>query len=303
MNLKLLLAYDGTDFHGWQTQPDRRTVQGVLEEAIHDLTGDQPRLMCAGRTDAGVHALGQVASLETRSRIPAEKWRPALQVRLPNDLVVREVTEVPARFHATYSAKSKRYRYLIHNSRVDDVMLRRHCWRVQWPLDVDAMQEAANRLLGTHDFRSFETNWPNKATSVRTVMDLKVVRTEPGPFFQGRSMLSRETGDERREPAENAGHPPSAMGLQPAHNQEPRTKNFFAPQPEFIAIEIEADGFLYNMVRTITGTLVNVGRGTWTPDDVERILKAQNRMQAGDTCPACGLYLVEVHYPDNEDEL
>jgi tRNA pseudouridine(38-40) synthase len=336
VNLKLLLAYDGTDFAGWQTQPNQRTVQGVLEAAIHDLTGDQPMLLCAGRTDAGVHALGQVASVETRSRIPPEKWRPALQVRLPRDLVVREVTEVPARFHATYSAKSKRYRYLIHNSRVDDVMLRRHCWRVPWPLDVDAMQEAANRLLGTHDFRSFETNWPNKATSVRTVMDLQVVRTEPGSFFQGRSMLRerREARDERREPeagprasdeewtvsrsetaatltpspspggrgepAVGSGHPPSAISHPPTKNQEPRTKD---SQSEFIVIEIEADGFLYNMVRTITGTLVNVGRGTWTPDDVEQILKAQNRMRAGDTCPAEGLYLVEVHYPENEDEL
>mgnify|MGYP003349334899 CR=1 FL=1 len=97
MNLKLLLAYDGTDFNGWQVQPDRRTVQGVLEEAIRDLTGEQPRLLCAGRTDAGVHALGQVASLETRSRIPPEKWRPALQVRLPRDLVIREVVEVGER--------------------------------------------------------------------------------------------------------------------------------------------------------------------------------------------------------------
>ena len=307
MNLKLLLAYDGTDFAGWQTQPNQRTVQGVLEAAIHDLTGDQPMLLCAGRTDAGVHALGQVASVETRSRIPPEKWRPALQVRLPRDLVVREVTEVPARFHATYSAKSKRYRYLIHNSRVDDVMLRRHCWRVPWPLDVDAMQEAANRLLGTHDFRSFETNWPNKATSVRTVMDLQVVRTDPGPFFQGRSMLvgPRVEGlgpRARGELAVDSGHPPSAISHPPTKNSssQPSTLN---PQPEFIVIEIEADGFLYNMVRTLTGTLVNVGRGTWTPDDVEQILKAQNRMRAGDTCPAEGLYLVEVHYPENEDEL
>lgn len=289
MNLKLLLAYEGTDFDGWQVQPGRRTVQGVLEEAIRDLTGEQPRLMCAGRTDAGVHALGQVANLETRSPIPPEKWRPALQVRLPRDLVVREVTEVPDRFHATYSAKSKRYRYLIHNSRVDDVMLRRHCWRVPWPLDAEAMQLAANRLLGTHDFRSFETNWPNKATSVRTVMDLQVVRTDPGPFFQGRSML-------KGKKESFAPHPSS-------HNSQLSTLNSQPLQPEFIVLEIEADGFLYNMVRTITGTLVNVGRGTWTPDDVEQILKGQNRTLAGDTSPAWGLYLVEVHYPENEDEL
>jgi len=268
-NLRLLLAYDGTDFTGWQIQENRRTVQGVLEAAIQDLTGLAPRLLCAGRTDSGVHALGQVASLETRSTIPADKWRSALRVRLPEDLIVREVTEVPPRFHATYSPISKRYRYLIHNSLVEDMFLRRYSWKVRPPLDVEAMQLAASRLLGTHDFRSFESNWPNnKTTSVRTVHDLQVFRTSHGPMMQGFSCHTEESG----------------------------------PQ-DFIAIEIEADGFLYNMVRIIAGTLVDVGKGTRTPEDVERILIAQNRQLAGDTSPAHGLFLVQVYYPKNDDEL
>ncbi|RLS57699.1 MAG: tRNA pseudouridine(38-40) synthase TruA [Planctomycetota bacterium] len=268
MNLRLTLAYDGTDFHGWQAQPHYRTVEATLAEAIRDMTGESPRLLSAGRTDAGVHALGQVASLETRSRIPAEKWRPALQMRLPEDLIVREVVEVPAIFHATYSAIGKRYRYLIHNSRTEELLLRRYSWRVPQPLDTDAMQLAADRLLGKHDFRSFETNYPNKATSVRTVRELRVFRTGPGSLLQGLAY----------------------------HDPADRPTNM-------VAIEIEADGFLYNMVRTITGTLVNVGRGTWTPDDMERILTGQSRHLAGDTCPAKGLFLVRVDYPEREEDL
>lgn len=267
-NLRLLLAYDGTDFTGWQTQEGRRTVQGVLEEAIRDLTGESPRLLCAGRTDSGVHAHGQVASFETKSKIPPDRWRNALQFRLPDDIIVREVTAVPPRFHATYSPLTKRYRYLIHNSLVEDLLLRRFSWRVRWPLDVEVMQAGANRLLGTYDFRSFESNWPNKATSTRTIYELQVYRTSPGEALQG--MASFCADDD--------------------------------PQG-FIAIEIEANGFLYNMVRIIVGTLVNVGRGYWTPDDVERILLAQDRQLAGDTSPAHGLFLVHVNYPENEDEL
>ncbi len=268
-NLRLLLAYDGTDFTGWQIQASRRTVQGVLEEAIRDLTGETPRVLCAGRTDSGVHAHGQVANFETKCQIPIDRWRNALQFRLPDDVIVREVTEVPPRFHATYSPLSKRYRYLIHNSLVEDLILRRFSWRVRWNLDVEAMQAGADRLLGHHDFRSFESNWPNnKITSTRNVYELKVFRTSPGAVLQGMACCYPE-----------------------------------ADPQGFIAIEIEADGFLYNMVRIIAGTLVNVGRGYWTPDDVERILMAQDRQLAGDTSPAQGLFLVHVKYPENEDEL
>ena len=268
-NLRFLIAYDGTDFTGWQIQAGRRTVQGVLEAAIADLTGTAPRLLCAGRTDSGVHALGQVASLETRSTIPVANWRAALQVRLPDDLIIREVTAVHPRFHATYSPISKRYRYLIHNSLVEDMFLRRYSWRVRPPLDLEAMQAAAQRLLGTHDFRSFESNWPNnKMTSVRTIHDLQIFRTGHSPMLQGMS----------------------------CHTDEPGPQNF-------IAMEIEADGFLYNMVRIIAGTLIEVGKGSRTPDDIERILQAQDRQLAGDTSPAHGLFLVQVYYPEDESLL
>lgn len=267
-NLRLLLAYDGTDFAGWQTQVGYRTIQAVLEEAIGTLTGETPRVLCAGRTDAGVHALGQVASFQTRSTIPVEKWRPALTVHLPQDLIIREVTEVPRRFHATYSPISKRYRYLINNSYVEDIVLRRFSWRVRPILDVNLMQEAAEKLIGTHDFRSFESNWPNNKTSIRTIHDIQVYRTSHGPMLQNFSCHEKDDG--------------------------PR---------DFVAVEVEADGFLYNMVRIITGTLVDVGKGVRTPEDVERILKGMNRRLAGDTSPAHGLFLVKVYYPEDEENL
>ncbi|MCL4144128.1 UNVERIFIED_CONTAM: hypothetical protein GTU68_036951, partial [Idotea baltica] len=172
------------------------------------------------------------------------RWRAALLSKLPRDIVVLESSQVADEFHATFSTTTKRYRYVIYNSITEHPFFNKYVWRIQQPLDVDLMQEAANNLIGTHDFRSFETNWPNKATSVRTVTDLTIKRSD-----------------------------------------------------DFIVLEIEADGFLYNMVRTITGTLINIGRETWPVSNVERILKTQDRKIAGATAPACGLYMAKVNYP------
>ena len=263
--LRLTIAYDGTDFAGWQVQPNQRTVQEELERGIERLTGEPIRLMCAGRTDSGVHALGQVVSFSTTSTIPAEKWRPALQTKIPPDIVVLHAEEVTEDFHATYAARSKRYRYLILNSRVDNPFLRRFSWRLGYPLDVEAMNASVQCLKGTHDFRSFETNWPNKATSVRTVYDVAVRRIEQRNLFDPVPLLA---GPRLEIPAESP----------------------------LVCLEIEANGFLYNMVRCIVGTAVNVGRGTWTVDAVQRALTSQSRIEAGDTAPAEGLFLVHVNY-------
>ena len=262
-NIRLTLAYDGGGYAGWQVQPAARTVQGELESAIEQLVGVRPRVLSAGRTDAGVHALGQVASFLTDSTIPGEKWRPALQGRLPPDIVVLDSADAPADFHATYSATSKRYRYVIFQSPVDDPFLRRYAWRLSGPLDVDAMAAAARSLVGTHDFRCFETEWPNKATSVRTVLDTQVRR------------FDHWSGWNSAPPAA----PLSALDQLP-----------------FIAFEIEADGFLYNMVRAIVGTLVNIGRGKWDAGMMAQIIAAGARPRAGETAPPQGLYLVRVSY-------
>lgn len=260
--LSLTLAYDGSQFVGWQVQPSGRSVQAVVEKALRRLTGETIRIRAAGRTDSGVHALGQVISFSTASSIPTARFPQALQTHLPEDITVRSARDVPESFHATYSAVGKQYRYVIYNGRRMLPFLRHYAFPYRGPLDVAAMHDAAQAFLGTHDFRSFETQWPNKATSVRTVTACSVRRTggwrvwAPGP-------LEVSTPD----------HP-----------------------QDFLCLDIAADGFLYNMVRAIAGTLLKVGQGRWTGSNIERIIAAGDRRQAGETAPACGLYLVQVFY-------
>jgi tRNA pseudouridine38-40 synthase len=262
-NIRLTFAYDGTRYAGWQIQPDRVSLQSTIEEAIESLTGERVSLLSAGRTDAGVHAIGQVASFVTESTIPPEKWRPALQSKLPADIVVRESDEVPLEFHATYAAKLKRYRYVIHESRIDDPFLRPFVWRMNGPLDLGAMQSAADAVVGTHDFRSFESHWPNTGTSVRTVFEARFTRC--------------------------AGW--NVWGMAPVTAAEDSEVD-----GAFVVFEIVGDGFLYNMIRAIVGTLVNVGRGTWSVEEFTSAFRALDRAAAGETAPAQGLYLVSVTY-------
>jgi tRNA pseudouridine38-40 synthase len=259
-NIRLTLAYDGSNYVGWQIQPNGSSIQSTVREAIKSLTGETANLIAAGRTDAGVHALGQVANFKTNCAIPLERIHAGLQNFLPDDIVVRQVDEVAEDFHATYSAKNKRYRYIIQNSRIPDPFLRRYAWRYSARLDSGLMYEAAQRLLGTHDFRSFESEFPNKATSVRTVQEAVVRRSNRWQLWS--------------RPVDEA----------PAN------------EGEFIWFDIVADGFLYNMVRAIVGTLVKVGQQKWTPDDMTRIIENQSRAQAGETAPPQGLYLVHVDY-------
>lgn len=261
-NLRMTLAYDGTRYVGWQVQANGLSVQTVVTKAIKQTSGEDVNVLSAGRTDSGVHALGQVASFRTESRIPPEGFRKAIQNFLPDDIQLRDVSEVGLDFHATFSAKSKRYRYVIHNSRVFNPFYRHYAWHYHAVLDSRAMHEAAQELVGTYDFRSFESKWPNKATSVRTIMELTVKRQRflPNGFSAAETPTSPE----------DAG--------------------------DFIWVEIVGDGFLYNMVRTIVGTLIPVGRGIYNGAEVRRIRDVQRRPEAGDTAPAHGLYMVEVYY-------
>jgi tRNA pseudouridine38-40 synthase len=323
-NIRLKLAYDGTNYVGWQVQKNGLSIQEVLERAIEKLTGEKCPVLSAGRTDSGVHALGQVANFFTTSAIPARNFRPAIQDFLPHDIVVLDSCDAPPEFHATFKAVRKQYRYIIDNSSVPLPFLNKYSWSLRRRLDVPAMHDAAQLLLGTHDFRSFETDWPNKVTSVRTVFDIRVTRQPLWNLFAGSQPFSpplrkggagevvgqdsdrrktrrrgeRETrsreGETTLRPGDLSTFPPLRKGgeREVAPHADPTPD---APG-DIICLDIIADGFLYNMVRSIVGTLVNVGRQKWDKNEVVRILEAQNRSIAGSTAPACGLFLVEVWY-------
>lgn len=244
-NTKLIISYDGTAFYGWQRQKEFRTVQQELEAVLQQLAGGVTiRCHASGRTDTGVHAVGQVVHFHSELKLKPEKMILALNSLLPDDVVVRSVETVPDTFDASRSAKRKLYRYVVHDNRVPDVFLRRYCWHYpQSRLDDVAMQQAAECLLGTHDFRCFETEWPNRKSSIRTITYLKVNRVD-----------------------------------------------------RYIWIDVEANGFLYNMVRSITGTLVNIGRDYWPVKQMKEILDSGQRVLAGPTAPPQGLFLMRVTY-------
>lgn len=267
-NIMLTVSYQGTRYCGWQIQPDAPTVQDCVERALFKLTGTQTRVLCASRTDSGVHALGQVACFQTESTIAAAQFRRGLQRFLPPDIAIVMSQEVSPDFHATFSAIRKRYRYLIFDGAVLPPFLQHQVYRHRSELDVEAMQGALPHLLGTHDFRCFETNYPNKATSVRTIMEATMQRV---PHW-------------------------SIWGTD--HNWLPSdARPHQAPHSPLICFEIMADGFLYNMVRAIVGTLVQVGRGQKPPHHIADVITSMDRSNAGTTAPPDGLFLVQVVYP------
>lgn len=243
-NIRFILSYDGSGFSGWQTQPGYRTVQETLEQAIAKLTGEtRVRVNASGRTDAGVHAIGQVVNLYSTTRLPPAVLVRAVNAHLPDDVVVRAADDVPHAFDANRDAVRKLYRYVIHDGPVPDPFLRRYCCQSRRRLDATAMRRAAQPLKGRHDFHSFETEWPNRMSSVRTITHLGLSRV----------------GD-------------------------------------WIWLDVEADGFLYNMVRAIAGTLLDVGRGHRPEASVAEALQAEDRRLAGPTAPARGLFLMRVTY-------
>ena len=244
---RLTLAYDGTDFSGWQAQPGRRTVQGVVEDAWQQITGESVRVTATSRTDAGVHALGQVVGVETQTHLSKDQLLRALNAKLPDDVVLYTVEPTREGFHVTHDAVGKRYRYQIHNDRTPPLLERRYVWHIPQPLDEQAMHCAGQELVGKHDFASFQSTGSQRESTVRMITKIDVSRGK-------------------------------------------------AERSSKVWIEVDGDGFLYNMVRILVGTFVEVGLGKRPKSWPAEVLAARDRRQAGKTAPPQGLLLLYVAY-------
>ncbi len=245
MNYRLLLKYDGTKLNGWQKQGNtENTIQGKLEAILERMYGTYVEIHGSGRTDAGVHALGQVANFHAPANFSLEEIKSTLNEYLSKDIRVLKVETVDERFHARLTAKGKTYEYRIDNGEIADPFTRKYTMREEEPLDLEAMKTAASLLLGTHDFKSFCANKKMKKSTVRTI-----------------------------------------------------TKILIEEDQGLVTIRYTGNGFLYNMVRILTGTLIEVGRGMRKPEELREIIEAEDRGAAGFTAPAQGLFLVEVDYP------
>lgn len=243
-NIKLVIEYDGKDFNGWQKQPNKLNIQGEIERAISEITKeDNIELNASGRTDAGVHALGQVANFKTNCNIPVEKFPIAINTKVKKSIVIKSAEEVEERFHSRYNCKQKTYRYVINNSEYGSAIYRNQENHVPQKLDVESMKKAVKYFEGEHDFKGFKASGTSSKNSVRKIFKTNI-----------------EVHDDR------------------------------------IFIELTGSGFLYNMVRIISGTLVDVGLGKIKSDEIPEIIKSGDRQKAGKTLPPQGLYLLKVEY-------
>lgn len=259
--VRLRVAYDGSGFAGWQRQPRQKSIQGELERAIEELIGAQTEVFGASRTDAGVHAYGQIASFESPREIPPLGWIRGLNGKLPDEIAVVEAAPCALGYRPRFDARGKKYRYLLHLGEVRDALLANRAWHlgprrarprpegaleIRTHLELDAMRDAAARFLGEHDFRAFRASADERESTIRTLSDVRVI---PG----------------------------------------------YGAREDLVAIEVRGTAFLQHMVRIIAGTLVDMGRERMRPSDVSALLTpSATRAQAGETAPACGLYLVEV---------
>lgn len=258
---KVTLAYDGTDFYGWQVQPGKPTIQGELQAALGRITGEAPLPQGSGRTDAGVHALGQVASFALRAPIPPENLCRALNRTLPAAIRITNAEAVPAAFHARHSAVAKTYEYRIFRGELCPPFLARYVYACPWPLDLDALAESATIFLGEHDFKSFAASDPDSAAREAAADEddaepASTVRTIFSSLWETQS-----TGD-----------------------------------GELLVYRVRGNGFLHHMVRNLVGTMLDAGRGHLQVSDLPGILAARSRTAAGPTAPARGLYLHSVEY-------
>lgn len=254
MRVKLIVAYDGTNYCGWQVQPNGITIEEVLNKHLSELLGEDIVVTGASRTDAGVHSLGNVAIFDTNTRMPADKISFALNQRLPEDIVIQGSCEVPEDFHPRYAESRKTYEYRILNRRFKDPTRRMDTHFYHYALDEEKMQQAADYLVGEHDFASFCSAGAQVKSTVRTIYQCDVERS------------GNKGTDE------------------------------FSKNGDLLTIRITGNGFLYNMVRIIAGTLIQVGAGIIEPEDVAKILEGKDRLLAGPTAPAVGLTMIGIEY-------
>jgi tRNA pseudouridine38-40 synthase len=282
--LKLTVEYDGTNYVGWQRQAEGVSIQALLEEALAPFEGGPLTVHGAGRTDAGVHALGQVASVRTRAEHHVATLQRALNAVLPVDVRVVAVEDARPEFHARFDAVSKTYEYRIANGPFVSAFQHRYVWHVPGALDVEAMREGAQALLGRHDFAAFQSTGGDVHTTERTILAIAVERALESGIRDQRS-------ERPLEPALEGSSDPRS--LIPDPNWPDRSGNRSSAP---IVIRVTGDGFLRHMVRTIAGTLVDVGLGRWPVSQVEQILMGRDRALAGRAAPASGLVLVRVEY-------
>ena len=245
-NIKLVIEYDGKEFNGWQKQPNKLNIQGTIEKAIETITKEKVEVIASGRTDAGVHALGQVANFKTNSNIPIDKFAIAINSNLKKSIIIKSAEEVDERFHSRLSCKKKTYRYIINNSKYGTAIYRNLETCIKEKLDIEKMKEAIKYFEGEHDFKAFKASGTSSKSSVRTIYKAEVIEKENDRIY----------------------------------------------------IELTGNGFLYNMVRIIVGTLVEVGIGKIKPEDIKKIIESKDRKNAGKTLPPQGLYLLKVDYGD-----
>ena len=239
-NIKLVIEYDGKEFNGWQKQPNKLNIQGTIEQAINKITGEEVELNASGRTDSGVHSLGQVANFKTNSNLDIEKWPLALNANLKKSIVIKSAEEVDSRL----SCKKKTYRYVINNSKYGTAIYRNLETHIPEKLNIEKMKQAVKYFEGEHDFKAFKASGTSSKSSVRTLYKADVIEKENDRIY----------------------------------------------------IELTGSGFLYNMVRIISGTLVDVGLGKIEVENIPKIIESKKRENAGKTLPPQGLYLLKVEY-------
>jgi tRNA pseudouridine38-40 synthase len=294
---KLVLAYDGTEFHGWQVQPDRVTVQGELRAAIQRVTGETVLPQGSGRTDTGVHALGQVASFVMYARIPETNFARALNRTLPTAIRVLSAEVAPEGFHARHSAIRKTYEYRIFWGSICPPWLTRYVYGMERSLDLEAMQSAAAQILGEHDFTSFAASDPDLAERA-SIQEEEAIETTAGPRGNVRTIYNSEWVRRSQTSSDRLWQ----MGNWSASDQagKPRGEQFnLDAEAGFLIYRVRGNGFLHHMVRNLVGTFLEVGRGKLAWKAIAEILAARSRSQAGPTAPARGLWLAEVEYSEN----